>query len=285
MLGAEGADPGSPRSAVTSLTIDAPASRAASATASFEVSIETAWPARARRRPPARCARSPPLRSPHPRRAASTRRRRRGCRAPSRRQLSHARSPLWASRKSPPSENESGVTLTHAHQIGFTDEVSLLRIATNSELNAGDRARGTLESGGYSQSSRADIRDGRCPVPGREVPPAEVPRAALAGVAAGVARARPRHRPRALALGPFRLRRRLDRLRRLLLVDEDLVLGLAVEQGDELLGVDRLRARAGSWRSGRAPRACSVSRSLAVWWAASTMRRISSSISRAISSE
>src|SRR5262249_34891020 len=62
----------------------------------------------------------------------------------------------------------------------------------------------------------------------------------LACVAAGKPGPRPRVRPGALAGGPFRLRRRLSRGRRLLVVDEDLALGPAVEQGDELLGVDRL---------------------------------------------
>src|SRR3954452_6189981 len=59
-------------------------------------------------------------------------------------------------------------------------------------------------------------------------------------VAAGVTRPGPGNRPRALALRPFRLRLRLDRLCRLLLVDEDLIFRLALEEGDELLGVDRL---------------------------------------------
>src|SRR4029077_25275 len=62
----------------------------------------------------------------------------------------------------------------------------------------------------------------------------------LAGVPASVARPRPRNRPRALALRPFGLRRRLDRLRRLLVISENLVLRLAFKQRHELLGVDRL---------------------------------------------
>src|SRR5690242_13424747 len=62
---------------------------------------------------------------------------------------------------------------------------------------------------------------------------------ALTRVPTGEARPRPRRRPCALALRPLRLRLRLDRLV-LVLVDEDLALGLAVEEGDELVGVDRL---------------------------------------------
>src|SRR3954447_14903121 len=52
---------------------------------------------------------------------------------------------------------------------------------------------------------------------------------------------RPRARARALALRLLRLGRRLGGLRRLLLVGrEGLVLRGAAQQGDELLGVDRL---------------------------------------------
>src|SRR5213592_4686353 len=59
--------------------------------------------------------------------------------------------------------------------------------------------------------------------------------------AAGEARARPRHGPRALAAGLLLgLRWRLGRRRLLLRLAEDLLLGLPLEQLDELLGVDRL---------------------------------------------
>src|SRR5690349_20043317 len=59
-------------------------------------------------------------------------------------------------------------------------------------------------------------------------------------ISTGITRPRPRYRPGAFALCPFRLWRRLDLLRRFLLVGEHLLLRLAVEQGDELIGVDRL---------------------------------------------
>src|SRR5262245_22598606 len=62
---------------------------------------------------------------------------------------------------------------------------------------------------------------------------------ALAGVAASEPGPRARRRPRALALRPLGLGFGLDRLV-LVVGDEDLGLGLAVEQGDELVGVDRL---------------------------------------------
>src|SRR6478752_1432489 len=66
-------------------------------------------------------------------------------------------------------------------------------------------------------------------------------RAPLGSVAASESRARTRSGTRALALSPFRLGRGLGRFRRrLFLVDEDLLRRLAFEQGDELLGVDRL---------------------------------------------
>src|SRR4051812_3693782 len=53
--------------------------------------------------------------------------------------------------------------------------------------------------------------------------------------------ARPRPRLGTLASGPLLLDgRRLGRLRLLLIRGEDLILGLALEQGDELVGLDRL---------------------------------------------
>ncbi len=104
---------GSPRSAVTSLTRPAPASRAARATTALVVSTRSA-PASRRRgaRSPARRGRArrrpTPARSP----AGSTRRPCRGWPLPRRRA-----SRPWATADSvsacrPPSENESGVTLT-----------------------------------------------------------------------------------------------------------------------------------------------------------------------------
>src|SRR5689334_2542012 len=63
---------------------------------------------------------------------------------------------------------------------------------------------------------------------------------ALAGVAAGEPGPRPRVGAGALALRAFGRRRRGRRLRGLLVVGEDLRGGRAVEQGDELLGVDGL---------------------------------------------
>ena len=70
----------------------------------------------------------------------------------------------------------------------------------------------------------------------------EAPRAlpGSAGIATGEPGPRPRVRPRALAGGTFRLGRRLGRRRGLLVVDEDLLHRFTVEQGDELLRVDRL---------------------------------------------
>ena len=166
---------------MTSLTIAAPAPIAASATATFEVSIDTGG----RRRRAPRHGQDPlGLLGGGDRLGAGP-----GRLAPD---VEHIR-PLAASsrpcaiaasgsRKRPPSENESGVTLTMP--INFTAGLSLRRRRRN---------------------------------PG-----------------AGAAAAAP------LALRPFGLRSRLGRFRLLLVVGEDLVRGLAVEQGDELLGVDRL---------------------------------------------
>src|SRR5215208_2747685 len=99
------------------------------------------------------------------------------------------------------------------------------------------------------------IVDGDCLLPMREVgcnspntraarrtagPPSCTRRSSpLAGVAAGVPGSRPRDWPGALALGLFRLRRRLGGGRGLLL-DEDVLRGGSFEQSGELLGVDRL---------------------------------------------
>ena len=125
--------PGSPRSAVTSLTIAAPASSAASATASFEVSIETSWPVCATSTVSssddglgsrdlllgADVLRAGPRRLPPDIEDVGPR-------------LDQLRP--WAiafphPRYSPPSENESGVTFTTPIRRGFIDR-RLLRFAS-----------------------------------------------------------------------------------------------------------------------------------------------------------
>jgi len=65
---------------------------------------------------------------------------------------------------------------------------------------------------------------------------------------------------------------------------EDLVLGLALEQGDELVGLDRLAVEQDARELSSSSR-CSERMSFEVWCASSTIRRTSSSISRATSSE
>ena len=104
---------GSNRPPETSLTIVAPAATAARATSALVVSIETVRAGRAR------AARSPGARGAAPRRRRpaspagwSPRRRRRGCRRPRARAGGRARSARVGVEERPPSENESGVTLT-----------------------------------------------------------------------------------------------------------------------------------------------------------------------------
>jgi hypothetical protein len=69
-----------------------------------------------------------------------------------------------------------------------------------------------------------------------------------------------------------------------LVLSEHLLLRLAVQQLDELLALDRLALQQDPEVMSSFVRCCSRI-SLASWCASSTMRRISSSISRAISSE
>src|SRR5436190_18867879 len=134
------------------------------------------------------------------------------------------------SRNIPPSENESGVTLT----------IPISFVTTASRLRACSRSGYAQLPGDGVPPERADTQsrsaNQRCDLSGREAPHRPAP---STRIPAGIPRPRPRDRPRALALRPFRLRCRLD-LRRLILVDEDLLLGLAGQQGNELLGVDRL---------------------------------------------
>src|SRR4051794_12479091 len=102
----------SPRSAVTSFTIVAPASIAASATTAFEVSIETSSPSRARASTTGwtRSSSSPDETASAPGRVDSPPTSRMSApSAASSRPCSIARG---GSRNCPPSENESGVTLT-----------------------------------------------------------------------------------------------------------------------------------------------------------------------------
>src|SRR4249919_1454093 len=211
------------RSAVTSLTISAPTPIAASATAAFDVSIETVCPIAARS-PTTGCvlfSSSSMLTGSAPGRVDSPPTSR--ITAPSLTSCSPCAIAASGSRKSPPSENESGVTLTTPMSFGFMSEVS-----RPPELGTS----GVCRTGGYSKSrahQRATCPGDRCPMASD-----------LTRVAAGIPRPRPRHRTGALALRPFGLRSRLHRHRRLLLVDEHLVLRLPFEQGDELLGVDRL---------------------------------------------
>ncbi len=110
-LGDDPASSGSPRSAVTSLTISAPSASARRATSAFAVSIETGTPraARARARPAQLLVQGDGPRS----RAASTRRRRRRARAFVLRAACRAESAMVGCRgDDPPSEKLSGVTLT-----------------------------------------------------------------------------------------------------------------------------------------------------------------------------
>src|SRR4051794_21552099 len=176
---------GSPRRAVTSLTISAPASRAAAATWALEVSTL--------RRPPApdspwmtgtpRLSSSSGETGSAPGRVDSPPTSR--ISAPASASSRPCATAASGSRYSPPSENESGVTLTTPINL--------------------------------------------------------VMRAPLRGIAAGEAGAGARRWAGALALGAFGRRGGRSRLARLLLlVGEDLLRRLAGEQGDELLGIDRL---------------------------------------------
>ncbi len=225
---------GSPRRAVTSLTIVAPASSAASATGAFEVSTEISAPT------PASPATTGSTRRSSSSTATSAAPGRVDSPPTSRISAPAAATPAVRDRRprieiEPPSENESGVTLTTP--INFTAETATEGAAVG-----------------------------------------------LACVAAGEPWAGTRQRTCTLAGGLFGLGGRLGGRGRLLVVFEDFVVRLAFEQGDELLGLDRLPLEQ-QLRDPLELVVFSFSRLFAVWWALSTMRRISSSISRAISSE
>ena len=241
---------GSPRRAVTSLTIAAPGVERRRGDRRLRgVDRDRAPPSRAS---PATTgidprAAPPPRRPPRPP-AGSIRRRRRGSSAPAAASSRPCAIAASGSRYSPPSENESGVTLTTP--ISF---IGVMRSAAASDAGAESVAAG--ESPGREAG-------GRC---GRVA-------AGDAG-AARFGRARARGSARAGSAGSAPPRRRRPPPR------------ACLRAGRRTARRRSSPARAGSSRSGRARRGLSLSRSLAVWWALSTMRRISSSISRAISSE
>ena len=112
---------------------------------------------------------------------------------------------------------------------------------------------------------------------GRSRPRASTPPPARPGRGSGRGASRPARSASGLAGTGGPLRRRLGA--------EDLFLGLAGEQRLELLLLDRLALDEHLGDRAQRARGARSSRSLARWCAASTMRRISSSISRAISSE
>src|SRR6201747_968663 len=213
----------SPRSAVTSLTMAAPASRAASATVALEVSTEISVPPPAnpvmtgttRRNSSASETSSAPGRVDSPPTSKIA--------APARASSSPWPTAASGSEYRPPPENGSGVTSTTPINRG--------RVITE-----------------VSRPSLPRVARGEMPRP-KTSPPASPPvtgpvgrggRRYLACVPARKTRAWVGVRPCPLALRPLRLRRRLGRLGRLLVLSEDLVLGLAFEQGGELVGVDRL---------------------------------------------
>src|SRR5579872_3591364 len=200
---------GSPRRALTSLTICAPAPIAAAATDALEVSIDTRTPSAASaRRSSTGSTRASSCRAPTgsaPGRVDSPPTSRMS--APSRASVRQRSSAASGSRCSPPSEKESGVTLTTP--------------MTLKERNAP----------GPAAAAKAPALE--------RLGPLGFARAQLGGAAGEPG---PRQRARCFALGPVGRRRRRGQLRRAraLFDAEDLLLALALEQREELLLLDRL---------------------------------------------
>ena len=170
------------------------------------------------------------------------------------------RPPPPASRKRPPSENESGVTLRMPimrKRAPAADRGRMIRRDARGPECVDDRAAGARRIGA--------ARSPRCRRPGR---------AAAAGASPRAARARGRGAAPAGAPAAWRL-----------VGPNTSALGRAGEQLLELLLLDRLAPQRGSPRSCRGARDARRGSSARALCAPSMIWRTSSSISRAISSE